>query len=133
MVPPLHVLAVVQPLSIHIVPRVWRPPTDLPLVPTPLPGGCRPHRWMSTRRGWTHFEWKLLLAVAGAAAVVLAVRQLTMSPVAEVLAGRVVQSPADPSPVVTDLVGKLRPASVPWFIWFVQTLDQLLMRSSTIP
>lgn len=80
---------------------------------------------MLTRRGWTHFEWKLLLA---AVAVVLVVRQLMMSPVAEVPADRVVQSPADPSPVVTDLAGKLRPASVPLFIWFVRTLDQLLMR-----
>lgn len=102
-----------------MVPLVWHPPTDLPLVPTLLPGGCRPHRWMSTRRGWTHFEWKPLLVAA--AGVVLAGRQLTMSPVAEVPAGRVVQSPADPSPVGTDLAGKLRPASVPWFIWFVRT------------
>lgn len=71
---------------------------------------------MSTRRGWTHFEWKLLLADA-----LLVVRQLTMSPVAEVPAGPVVQSPAGPSPVVTDLAGKLRPALVPWFIGFVRT------------
>lgn len=125
MVPPLLTLAAVQPPSIHMVPPDWRLPADLPLVPVPSPGGCRSHRWMLTRRGWTHFEWKLLLA---AVAVVLVVRQLMMSPVAEVPAGRVVQSPADPSPVVTDLAGKLRPASVPLFIWFVRTLDQLLMR-----
>lgn len=80
---------------------------------------------MSTRRDWTHFERKLLLA---AVAVILPGRQLMMSPVAVVPVDLVAQSPADPSQVVTDLAGKLRPALVPWFIWFVRTLDQLLMR-----
>lgn len=104
----VEVGAAVQPLSFHMVPPVWRrPPTDLPPV---LSTAHSEARSMLTRRGSTHFEWRLLLAVA---AGLLLVRQLTMmsGPEAVVPAGWAVQSPADPLPA--DLAGKLRPASVP--------------------
>lgn len=120
--PPLQVLT--QPLStVHMV---LRPPTDLPpaVPPTPV---CRRIRLKSTRLccSTTHSERKHLLAAAVVLAAVGRQRISRMFPVpvpevAVVLADRVVQSPADPSPVATDRAGKLRPASVPWFIWFVR-------------